>query len=279
MFAAYGSVIDNTTAEPEDAYLAKKLHAKSVAVVAYKISASSDACNDAVLGFKKYGLNVTYTDTNIDFFNINLTPDIQRMRQQNVDFVLSCMDVNGNIDLARGMQQAGLGNANQEWFNGQDQSTINQYSSLMQHVYFGLEHVPFSAATRDKGVYPGLQNYITAMNKYEPASTYEEVALEGWLSAELFVAGVKAAGPNLTQAKVVAADNALSSFTGNGLATPVNWKTAHTIATPPYCVAYAKVIGKQLLTVIAPGHQVFTCFSRNPKQAVPISPPAGVPGA
>ncbi len=39
-----------------------------------------------------------------------------------------------------------------------------------------------------------MQAYITAMKKYEPAYTYNGVALQGWQSAALIAAGIKAAG-------------------------------------------------------------------------------------
>ena len=55
--------------------------------------------------------------------------------------------------------------------------------------------------------------------------------MQGWESASLFVAGVKAAGNNLTQANVITQDNKLTAFTAGGLTTPTNWTTAATPAT------------------------------------------------
>ena len=117
------------------------------------------------------------------------------MKQAGVDFVVSCMDVPGNLELSRTMQQNGLTGVKQLWLDGYDLSTLRQYSSLMQHVYFLVQHVPFQAATQFPGEFPGSRQYIATMNRYEPAYTYNEVAMEGWLSAALFVAGLRAAGP------------------------------------------------------------------------------------
>jgi hypothetical protein len=41
------------------------------------------------------------------------------------------------------------------------------------------------------------------MKKYEPKYVTDEVAIQGWESAALFVQGVKMAGKNLTQANVI----------------------------------------------------------------------------
>jgi branched-chain amino acid transport system substrate-binding protein len=276
LFSAYGSVEDNFDGEPDYGFAAKTLKAKSVAVVAYNIAESNAACNDAVQGYQRFGIHVGYVDTNIAYGS-SLTSDVQRMKAANVDFVLSCLDVTGNIAMTRAMDQYGIGNVNQLWLDGEDQSVVNQYSSIMQHVYFALQHVPLTSAMAHPSEFPGLALYIRTMNKYEPQYTGEELALEGWLNAELFVDGLKGAGPNPTQAKVVAADNKLT-FTGDGITTPVVWKYAHTLATPPYCAAYVKVEGKKLLSVFAPGKEVFVCF--NPKSNKPNAVNGGpdIPG-
>ena len=55
------------------------------------------------------------------------------------------------------------------------------------------------------------------MKKYEPNYVYDEVAIQGWESAALFVQGVKMAGNNLTQANVIKEDNSITAFTAGGL--------------------------------------------------------------
>jgi hypothetical protein len=222
-------------------------------------------------------MKVGYQDLNVGLGS-SLAPDVQRMKAANVDAVITCMDVNDNISLSRAMQQYGMGSAAQVWLNGQDQSVLNRYSGLMQHVYFLLQHVPFSAATIFPGKYPGIEQYIKYMNKYEPAYTYEETSVEGWISGALFVEGLRGAGRNPTQASVIAADNRLKAFTGGNITTPVDWSTAHNISTPPYCSAYVKVVGKKLIPVFVKAPHVFFCFHRVQSQPLPIKTPAGVPG-
>ncbi len=64
-----------------------------------------------------------------------------------------------------------------------------------------------------------MQQYLAAMNKYEPAFTYNGVAIQGWQSAALLVQGIRAAGSNLTQANVVAQTNKITDFTAAGITT------------------------------------------------------------
>ncbi|HYW84150.1 MAG TPA: ABC transporter substrate-binding protein, partial [Spirochaetia bacterium] len=165
---------------------------------------------------------------------------------------------------------------NQVWLNGYDRSTLQQYSSIMKGVYFGLQHVPFEAALAFPGVFPGMEQYIREMQKYQGSSTYDEVALDGWISAALFVTGLKAVGRNLTQKKLVAAIDSETSFTGDGLTTPVNWKRAHTAATPPYCHSAVRVENGQFVPVVQGGaHQLFVCFDVS---TTPVAPLPGTPG-
>jgi Periplasmic binding protein len=164
----------------------------------------------------------------------------------------------------------------QLWFSGNDQSTLNTNQSLMQGVYFDISHVPFTASTSE---FPGLKLYLTEMKKYEPAYAQDEIALQGWESAALFVQGVKMAGADLTQANVIKEDNSLSAFTAGGLQAPVNWVTAgHTGHAPPYCLAYIQVSGDKYVAALNKGNNVFNCFgSTNPKSNPVFPLPAGTP--
>ena len=59
-------------------------------------------------------------DTSIGY-GASVIPDAERMKAAGTNFILSCMDVTGNISLARGVQQYGI-QAKQLWLNGNDQT-------------------------------------------------------------------------------------------------------------------------------------------------------------
>ena len=104
------------------------------------------------------------------------------------------------------------------------------------------------------------------------------MAIQGWESASLLAAGIKAAGSNLTQQNVITQTNKITDFTANGLTTPVNWaKSGHTGHTYPVCSAFIQVQGLKFVPVFGKGHQVFVCFNANPKNPVPVAAPAGTP--
>jgi branched-chain amino acid transport system substrate-binding protein len=275
LFAAGGSVLYYPPEAAEAGYVAKKTHGTKIGIVAYGIAASNDACKAASLGMAEAGDDVAYTDFSVNYPGSTIATDVQRMKQDGVNFILSCMDVLGNINMARAVQQYGL-KTTQYWLNGNDQSTLNTNKSLMQGIYFGTSHVPFTASTK---LYPGLSLYLKEMKKYEPKYVQDEVAIQGWESAALFVAGVKAAGSNLTQANVIAQTNKLTAFTAGNLQAPTNWATAgHSGNAPPYCVAYIQVKGSQYVSVLDKGKNVFNCFESISAKKAPVFPvPAGTP--
>ena len=277
LYADYGSVLCFSCGAPGDAYSAEQLGAKSIAVIAYGIPQSAAACKAAITGMQQFGLNVSFTDVNFGY-GADPTADVLQMKAHSVDLIFTCLDVTGNVALARAISQNALNPVpKQIWFNGYDRGTLQQYSSIMQGVYFGLQHVPFEAALAFPGVYPAMDTYIREMQKYQKAYTYNEVALDGWVAADQFVTGLKAVGRNLTQAKLVTALNSETAFTGHGLTTPVNWKKNHTGAPPPYCQATVEVQGESFVPAMVQGtHGVFTCFDAG--STTPVTPLPGTPG-
>lgn len=276
LFAAGGSVQYYPAAGPQVAYVARKTQkSPSIAFIAYGVAASAASCQSEQNSLTAAGYKVSYSDLKVNYPGSTVATDVQRMKQAGSNMVVSCMDVQGNVTMARAIKQYGL-NMTQLWFSGNDQSTLNTNQSLMQGVYFDIGHVPFSASPT---LYPGLKLYFAQMKKYEPAYAQDEIALQGWESAALFVQGVKMAGTNLTQANVIKEDNSLSSFTAGGLESPVNWVSAgHTGHAPPYCLAYIKVSGDKYIPALNKGNNVFNCFeSTNPKKDPVFPLPAGTP--
>ena len=276
LFAAGGSTQYYQAGAAEFAYVARHTQAKpSIALVAYGVAASSNACQAAETALKAEGYDISYVDLKINYPGSTVATDVQRMKTAGSNFVLSCMDVQGNVTMARAIQQYGL-KATQLWLNGNDVPTLQANKTLMQGVYFATYHVPFTAPTR---LYPGLTLYLQQMRKYEPKYEYNELAIQGWESAALFVQGVKAAGANLSWSNVVKQTNKLTSFTAGDLTAPVNWAVGgHSGHAPPYCVAYIVAKGTQYVPVLNKGRNVFNCFHSSSTKANPVFPvPPGTP--
>jgi ABC-type branched-subunit amino acid transport system substrate-binding protein len=279
LFGAYGSYLDYTTSQPVEAYLAKQLHAKSVAVVAYNIAASSeDACASVVQGLRNAGVNVGFEDLAFPYSG-NPTADVLKMKTANVDLMVSCMAAADNLSFAKTMSEYGMGSVKKIWLNGYDRDYLTQAPSAMVGTIYLLQHVPFEAVTQFPGKYPAMAQYLDTMKKYQPAYEYNDLSFQGYLNAEQFVQGLQetaAAGLPLTQANLVKTINKETAFTG-GLTTPVNWTYSHTSAPPPYCSAFVEVLPGDKLQVefVQKNDEVFVC-GNNQGEVVPPLP--GTPG-
>jgi ABC-type branched-subunit amino acid transport system substrate-binding protein len=211
----------------------------------------------------------------------SFTSAVQALRQHGSNFVVSCMEGSDDISLSRAIQQYGL-KVHQLWLNGYQQSFVDQYRSLMQGVYVDANgFVPYAAAADFPGEYPGMENYLSAMKIYEPSYVTDQLATQGWLSAALLAAGIKAAGSDLTQQNVIAQTNRITDFTAGGLTAVTDWSSAHTTQDFPICPSFVVVSGDRFVPVVSQGHQVFICFDRktNLKNPIPVAPPPGTPGS
>jgi branched-chain amino acid transport system substrate-binding protein len=284
LFAAYGSAIDFGSAGPFIAYAASRAHATSVGLMAYGIPQSAEGCQVGQQALEQAGIKVGYSDLSVPYGG-DMTSDVLRMKQAHVDFVIACMDVNGNLQLARTIRQNGMGDVAQFWLDGYDTTTLAAYGPLMTNTYFLVQHVPFEAASEFPGAFPGLEQYLAVMHRFAPSVATNEVAIEGWISAALFVEGLRIAGPHPTQQAVINAINHLGSFTANGLMLPVDWRIAHHAVSPPSCTSFSKTVttasGKEEFAVaFNKGSDVWTCFPLKGKVDLshPVPAPPGVPG-
>ncbi len=276
LFGTFGSYLDYSTEEPTAAFLAKALGSKSVAVVAYSFGPSKDPCQDVVNGLVQFGVHVGFQDLN---FGIGGSPtsDVQQMVSHHVDLLFSCMDGSDNLAFELAMHQYGLTSAHSIWLNGYSRSVIAANPTLTSGVIFAVQQVPFEAATQFPGDYPGMQQYISTMEKYEPNWVYDETAIQGWINAAQFVAGLRAIGRNVTQTRLIDAINEETDFNAGGLELPINWTNAHISALPPYCGAYVEAENGNTKVVFNQGSSVFVCVGPNSANRVPLPP--NTPGA
>ncbi len=282
LFAVGGSTQIYSAGFPQMSYFIKKVGAKSLAVISYgpSISSSYDACNAYAKGMKAAGYNVNFVDVGAQLGG-SYSSDAQRMQQAGSQLVVTCMQSSDNITLARAIQQYGV-KIKQLWLNGYDQSLLNQYSSLMQGVYLNnTGTVPFESANTSRygNTYTGMQAYIAAMKKYEPSYTYNGDALQGWQSAALIAAGIKAAGTNLTQANVISSTNKITNFTApEHLRSRGLDRRPHRDDLAKLQRLYPGTQKTKYVPVFGKGKQVFVCVGKSVKNPVPVTPPAGTPG-
>lgn len=287
LFGMGGSFVDFTSPMPQAAYVAQQNHAQRAAVLAYNVAQSQQGCVGVTAALKAYGIPIAVTDTSIPYGAATLDADVTRMQHAGVDFVASCMDATGDIKLAQTLQQHGMGSVTQYWLDGYDHQILNENSSAMEGVYFMLGQTPFEVSTLDPGRYPGIDQFNKAIKKYAPGTLPSTPALAGWVSADLFVTGLRAIGRDVTRSRLVDAINKMTAYTADGAIAPVNWTVAHTAVTSLNCVTFVQARHGAFVPVYGTPPSVYACFGKTPdkppaagKQVtvrkLPLQP--GVPG-
>jgi ABC-type branched-subunit amino acid transport system substrate-binding protein len=259
-----GSNLDFTGAAPGTPYLAKKVGATNAGTVAYGVPQSQDCSTGFTNSFKKWGIKSSYQDTSLPFGVTDITADIDKLRQHNVDMVFTCLDENGNELVGRTLQ-AQQYPIKQYWPNGYDAETLKKFSDVMEGVYFSSFFTPFEAASTSVG----LRQFLAAMAKYEPGKPIAEVSLAGWVNADLFVQGLRMIGPDVTRAKLTNAINSIRNFTANGVfpaKDPIDWYYRHHVLPrqpSPDCTAYLQVQHGKFVPILGTPTDPFVCIDHN----------------
>ncbi|HZP27879.1 MAG TPA: ABC transporter substrate-binding protein [Acidimicrobiia bacterium] len=265
LFGQRGSYTCFDCAQPWLAYVAKQAGAKKAAVLSYTTPSSADCAKGEVATFKKYGIDIGWQDTSLAFGFTDLSTDVQHMKDAGVNFVATCMDVNGNINVGKALKQAGVDGVTIYSPEGYDPAIMKKFAKDLEGYRFGSDFVPFEAAKDSKG----MTTFINAMKKkgYKP----NELELAGWIDADLLVRGIKASGKNFTRQSVIDNINKITDYTANGILAPVDWTIAHTGDGPLLCTATLEAKSGKFVPILGQPGKPFVCFP-NPRPDTVDSP-------
>jgi ABC-type branched-subunit amino acid transport system substrate-binding protein len=263
LFGAYGSYNCPDCPSISPVVAAHKVNAKKIGVFAYGSSPSSSDCAGAIRrAFDMWGPKVVVFDTSLSFgFSANdISGAVQAMKDNEVDFVATCMDLQGEVNLSKALQSAGVTGTQFYAPQGYDNETITELGNDLNGFTFPIQFIPFELAKGNKG----MTEFLKAMKARGLDPT--ENLLVGWVSASLLAEGIEAAGKGFTQQSVVDAINQITNWSADGMIAPVNWKNAHGPAAPGDMGCFAYVLAKDGKFVPAYGQpgKPLLCFPENP---------------
>lgn len=271
LFGAYGSYICFDCPSLYASFLANKVGAKRVAIFAYGSSPQSAACAESIRkALDRWGPKVAVFDTSISFgFSANdISGAVQAMKDNQVDYVATCMDLNGVVNIKKALVAAGGQGVTFQAPQGYDAETLDELGDDLEDFYFSLQFVPFESAAGN----PGMTRFLKAMKqrKLQP----NENLLVGWVSAALLTKGIEDAGKQFTQQSVIDAINKTTSWTADGMMSPVNWTSAHGPAQPGDidCFSYVAVEKGKFVPQFGQPGKPLVCFPVNPYPATLDSP-------
>jgi hypothetical protein len=175
------------------------------------------------------GAKTVYVKEDLDFGLANgVGPEVTAMKKAGVDLVVQCIDLNGAKTVAQELSRQGMGDVPMYHANTYDQEFVKAAGDLFVGDYMGLSLRPFESNSGDSN----LATFKEWMGK--TGSKISEISMRGWIGADEAYTGLKLAGPNFTQAKVIEASNSgkMDRYTAGGLMSPLDWSRQHVAPTP-----------------------------------------------
>ena len=227
LFGQTGSFLCFDCASPGLPWLVGQAKAKKVGLLGYSVPQSAGCVDGVKNSFDEYGdrvgAEIAFVDQSLQFAQKDLSVQVSKMKDAGVDFVATCMDTGGVITLAKEMKKQRL-DAVQSLPNAYDQDFLDEYGDLFEGSYVRTDFTTFELPEDEQP--PGLKTFLEKMD--EAGVTPTENAIVGWLNADLFVTGLKKAGPAFDQQKLIDAVNSITDYTADGIVYPVDWTKAHT---------------------------------------------------
>ncbi len=208
-------------------YAVQQAGAKKVASLGYGISENSKVCTNSVAdAIKLYtddiGAEVAYVNDELAYgLGGGIGPQVSEMKNAGVDFIATCIDLNGMKTLAQELRRQGMDDVVLYHPNTYDQAFVTEAGDLFEGDFVTVQFLPFEADTSGTA----LEDFVTWMDAQGSQPT--ELAMVGWINATLAFDGLLAAGPDFDRDKVTAATNAMTAFDAGGLIEPLDWTTAH----------------------------------------------------
>ncbi len=194
----------------------KKKGATKVAALAYGASASSAGSTKANQNYAvpEAGMEAVYTNTTVDFGSSDVGPLVLGIKNSGADAVYLPMAAATNIAVVQGLQQAGVNMKANIIATGYGQELLDSpaASTFGPEDLFFLQTKPI--AVNDKAT-KQFQADLKKYANYTGVPSYGQY--QGYLAADLLVAGLEAAGKNPTRKSFINGLRGIGEWDGAGL--------------------------------------------------------------
>lgn len=252
-------------------WLAQANHFTKVAVIGYGATASSKQCaQSAKDAFTKYpSAQVVYFENNLQFSQPDLSAQVSQMKQKGAQLIFTCIDQKESLILGKEIVKQNL-QAIQSLPNSYDAKFIKDGKAYLEG---DLVEPQFQAFEKDA---PSPEGDLYKQWIAKSGKSVSELSTYGWIDALQMVHGLKLAGPNFSQQKVIDALNQDTHFDANGLIVPIDWTKQHNDPAGPNgtfnqnagnydCHSQTKVHNGELVPVFdKPGKPWVCMLGRNP---------------
>ena len=175
-------------------------------------------------------LEIVYQTVDVPLGSTEFTGEVQEIIDAGADGLYTGMDFLSNAALNEQLKQAGADDIVTIFPGGYDPLALASGGAGFEDAYFGLEFVPFEIST------PGYEAYEAAMGD-RPIG---QVPMTGWLSADIFIQGLEAAGVECPTREAFINNLRLEEhYDADGLLLPIDF--SEQFGTQFQCVFYVQV--------------------------------------
>ena len=213
-------------------YMAQIAGATRVAALGYGISENSKVCaNTYAASIDLYsgdiGAETVYVNDEIAFGVPNgVGPQVTEMIEAGVDFIASCLDLNAMKTIAQELVRQGVRDEiTMHHPNSYDHNFVAEAGDIFDGDLVSVTFAPFETS----GL-AAVDDFLEWTERH--GGPVAEQTIFGWVNADLFVQGLKAAGPEFDRESLIEATNThLTSYSADGLVSPIDWSRQHLAPT------------------------------------------------
>jgi hypothetical protein len=263
LFGEKGSFLCFECGSPFLPFLAKEEGFQRAGIIAYTAAQSAACAEGQRQSYERFGaqagVELAFEGTSLGF---GFTPgtldgDIRAMQERDIQFLSTCIDGAGSGRLGEAIDRAGL-DVVQYLPNGYDQDIVEEFGDVLEGSYVNSFTFPFEAEDPPEG----MRRYKQAME--DAGAEINELSLAGWISADLFVTGLRAvaeSGDELTRQSLVDAINAMDDYDAGGILPGTDWGVAHDGLADEVCLAFLQIRDGAFTPAIGRPGEPFVCFN------------------
>jgi ABC-type branched-subunit amino acid transport system substrate-binding protein len=256
LFGDRGSFICFTCPDPFLAWLAQHEGRTKVGVLAYTVDQSTECAKRIPATFEKWPVaEVVFTDSSLAYGTTDYSVQVREMKNAGVDFVATCMDTNGVVNLQRELDKQGV-DVVQQLPQAYNPEVLDSFGELFDGSYV----MPFALPYETPDPPESLTTYLEWLDKV--GGVRDEITAAGWLNADLLYKGLVAAGPEFTQQSVINAINQMQ-WDADGMIPGVDWTIAHEADPPMTCVNLVKLENGEFVPQLQEPGKPYLCLDRD----------------
>jgi Periplasmic binding protein len=247
----------------------KHLGAHKVASLGYGTTQNSKLCAQADgQSIDMYGDHIdaesVYVNDSLDYGLPNgVGPEVSAMKDAGVDFIATCLDLNGVKTLAQELDRQGMGDVPVYHPNTYNQQFVADADPLFEGDVVTVSFLAFEADRTE-----ALDAFLHWMD--QDGNDPSELAMVGWINADEAFTSLLAAGPRFDRESAIAGMNSLTEYSAGGLINPIDWTKQHTPPTEDdrstdyrqECAVLVQVVHAEFETV-APADKPWLCWSND----------------